>query len=286
MSNKAKGDNFEAFVETVYQAILEAESREGKIGAVCLERKKKLQSIDGTEAEIDIYWEYEYAGITHAVAIECKDYNRNVDLPRIRDFSGKIQLLSGIKGLMISRKGFSEQAVQAASAKKIDLIVLREHTDEDWNGYIKEINIKMEFSIPSRITKISDIKMNKEWGIQQGYVSGQQFNISGLNNELILEDKNTNFRQSLFELESKDFLEDKGVGSHTWTKSFTDGWLHTPENSVKIDSISIDYVKSTPFSSEMSINFEHLVLAVIEYVNSKNIAGKHVIMKDGTRRDY
>jgi hypothetical protein len=101
MSNKSKGDSYEDFVAEVYNAIFVAEQLMGKIHPISLERKKTIKSSNGTPSEIDIYWEYNMAGITNAVAIECKDFNRNVDLPKIRDFAHKIQLKLRKKGKVI-----------------------------------------------------------------------------------------------------------------------------------------------------------------------------------------
>jgi hypothetical protein len=97
MSNYDAGKSYEDFVETVYKAILEAERRNGNIGHVTLERRKKITSKSGTPAEIDIYWEYTVAGIKNSVAIECRNYNKNVDIPGVRDFARKYQTSVALK---------------------------------------------------------------------------------------------------------------------------------------------------------------------------------------------
>ena len=38
----------------------------------------KLKGRSGCEHQIDVYWEYIKDGITHRVAIECKNYNKAV----------------------------------------------------------------------------------------------------------------------------------------------------------------------------------------------------------------
>lgn len=283
MSNYVTGKNYEDFVETVYRAILEAERRNGKIGHIQLERRKKIISKSGTPAEIDIYWEYTIAGIKNCVAIECRNYNKNVDIPGVRDFARKISDISGLKGLMVTKRGFSENAIDEARSDNIDLIVLREHQLEDWNGYIREIKIEMLFMSPSSTIQI-DPKINKDWAIENGYKNGDPIRISSRNDLMIFEDRDNTFKHSLYELESKDFFESKGPGRHTWCYDFKNGWMHTEEKSLKIDSVKIEYLKPEVVKNDLVINFESCVLAVMDYISGDS--GKYVIMTSGERRGY
>ncbi|MDA0344957.1 MAG: restriction endonuclease [Proteobacteria bacterium] len=283
MSNLKKGKGYEEFVETVYKAILEAEKRQGKIGSVCIERNKIITSKSGTPAEIDIYWENEVAGIKHSVAIECKNYNKNIDIPRVRDFARKIEHISGLKGLMVTKKGFSENAIKEASADNIDLLVIREQTDEDWDGYIKTINIRMHIQQPCQTTSISP-RLNKEWALTNGYAEGSQLQLNVRNDCLIFEDKETEFKHSLLELENGDFFEEKGIGQHVWEKQFTDGWMVVGTEAYKLDCVNITYVKPATIQSEMHIDFEQYVLAIMEYINGGS--NKFVVLKNGEKKEY
>ena len=283
ITNYAIGKSYEDFVEIVYKAILEAERRNGQIGPIKLERRKKIISKSGTEAEIDIYWEYTIAGIKHCVAIECRNYNKNVDIPGVRDFARKISDISGLKGLMVTKKGFSENAIKEAKADNIDLIVLREQQIEDWDGRVREIKMNMIFSSPSR-TKRVEPKLNKEWAIENGYKNGDPISIQCRNDLMIFEDKLDGFKHSLYDLESKDFFGNNEPGNHIWRKDFNDGWMHTEDKSLKIDSIEIEYEKPGVIKNEMVINFEKYVLAVMEYVSGES--GKYVIMASGDKRIY
>lgn len=283
MSNVKKGDEYHDFVEMVYKAILEAERREGRITPIAIERSKEITSASGTPYKSDIYWEYSIAGIKNCVTIECKNYNKNVDLPQVRNFARAIENISGLKGLMATKKGFSENAIKEASADNIDLIVIRELSEEDWQDRIKQINVKMLFDIPSRVTSIVPV-FNKEWALQNGYQSGDSFELRALNNEIFIQDATEGFRQSIHELESRDFFENKGPGQHSWTREFTEGWLDTPQGRYKIDSIIIGYVKPQVFESNMNINFESYVLAVMEYINGQ--CDKYLVLKTGERKPY
>lgn len=283
MSNFAKGKDYEDFVEQVYQAILSAEQRNQRISFVALERNKTIQSWTGTPAEIDIYWEYTVAGITHKVAIECKNYNKVVDIGEIRDFSKKIEHIGGLKGLMAAKQGFSLNSIQQASAENIDLLIIRDPEPADWDGRLMKINIALHAITPARILQISPT-VDKAWMLQNGYKVGDEVQFGGLSNQVFIEERAEGFKHSLHDLENHNFFEDNGVGTHTWIKSFKDGWIHNNERSIKIISIQIDYQGSSVSKSEVNIDFEKYVLAIMEYVNGHQ--QKQVILKSGEKKPY
>lgn len=281
MSNKDKGNTYEAFVESVYKAILEAERRQGKSASVTIERNKTIISKSGTPAEIDIYWEYQLAGITHKVAIECKNYNKNIDIPRVRDFARKIEHISGLKGLMVTRKGFSENAITEASADNIDLLTIREYAAEDWDGYITHVNVQIHLVAPSRTIGLRP-SFNREWMLANGFKTGERVSYNTRNDLLIIEDKASGFRYSLFALEANDFFEDKGPGTHIWSKQFEDGWIYFDQTALKLDSIEVEYRKNPATQRDINVDFEQYVLAVMKYINGEQ--NKFAVMRTGERK--
>jgi hypothetical protein len=264
MSNQKKGDDYEKFVGTVYDAILVAAQITTGMKPILLKKKHKITSTDTTSAEIDIYWEYTIAGITNKVAIECKNLRKPVDLPKIRDFADKIQGLSGIKGIMVTTVGFTKEVIIKANAKNIDLIVIREPESTDWDAY-KEIEIILRLISPIQPLDFQ-VAINAEWELSQGYTDDVA--LSGFNNnEVIIEDKDSNFKYSIYELLSNCFYEkDKEAGIYTWSKSFKNGWFHTPERSDKIDAIHITYEQPPTITTTQDINFENYILAIMEYI--------------------
>ena len=281
MSNYTAGKSYEDFVETVYKAILEAERRNGSVGHVNLERRKKITSKSGTPAEIDIYWEYTVAGITHSVAIECRNYNKNVDIPGVRDFARKISDISGLKGLMVTKKGFSQNAIDEAKADNIDLLVIREHVAEDLAGRITKASIRIHILEPCRTTSFQSF-VDKEWAESNGYDA--QKNWGAQNNEIIIEDRETSFKYTLLELEQNAFFENKDVGDHVWERTFNDGWLSIGGQDIKVKKVQVGYTRPPVTHEEINIDFEQYVLAVMEYVSGK--AGKFVVLTSGEKKEY
>jgi hypothetical protein len=282
-TNFGKGVTYEDFVETIYRALLEAERRDGRIGHVKIEKRKKITSKSGTPAEIDLYWEYTIAGITHCVAIECRNHNTNVGISGVRDFARKISDISGLKGLMVTRKGFSKNAIQEAAADNIDLLVIRELEEADWEGRLKTVTLRLHVTLPSRITRIVPYP-NREWADAQGYRPGDSFSLTGRNDQVVIEERQGQFKYSIKELEENRFLEANGPGNHSWSRKFVDGWIHTPERSIKIDALQIQYDNPKSIDMETAIHFEQYVLAVMEYVSGGS--GKFVVLKTGKKQDF
>jgi hypothetical protein len=279
ISNYAVGKRYEDFVEKVYKALIEAEKRNGKIGHIAIERRKKIISKSGTPAEIDIYWEYGIAGVKNCVAIECRNYNKNVDIQGVRDFARKISDISGLKGLMVTKKGFSNNAIAEAKADHIDLLIIREHKDKDFKGRITKVKIDILIDPPSQITNFK-VFMNAELAAKNQIKEGPNFLTP--NDQTIIEDRRAGFRYSLLELEQNDFFEQRGVGKHTWRKSFQDGWIHYAEQSLQIEAVEMEYIKPAPVENKLAFDFEQYVLAFMEYIGGGH--GKFVVMKSGERK--
>ena len=61
-----KGTGFELFVKAIYEEILDLEG----YGTVTVEHDVKIFGKSGQAHQIDVYWEYKLAGVTHKVAVE------------------------------------------------------------------------------------------------------------------------------------------------------------------------------------------------------------------------
>ena len=235
-SSVQKGNSYEEFVAEVYQIILDKQANDGQIKPIKLERLRKLKCKSGADPKVDIYWEYEIADITHKTVIECKNYKKAVGVDDVREFGNKIQDIGDVRGVFVSKNGFQDGAKKVAKHFDIELLNIRELVEEDWAGRIREVNVRMHISSPARIKKITP-KCNKEWGEAQGFEVGQAIPISGNNNEVFLEDRQTGYRISFYDLASQ--FDCKDTGEYSWIKDFSDGWIVSSSQECKIDSICI-----------------------------------------------
>lgn len=283
MSNYKKGKEYENFVETVYTAVIEAEKRDGRLKAVKLARNITLPCKSSATAEFDIYWEYKVAGLLLKIAIECKNYNKLVGVDDIREFIGKVSSVGGITGVMITKMGFTENAKNEATFGNIQLLIIREQNNDDWNGFLKIFNIVIHAIMPSQTLNIEPT-INKQWLAESGYKKGDSIQIQGSNDLIFIEESSSNFRHSLIELERSDFFSSKDPGTYTWVKLFKeDGWLILDKLRLKIDSIKITYIKPNPVITDMCIDFSNYVSAIMEIIEENK---KTAIMKNGTLKDF
>jgi len=90
-------------------------------------------------------------GLESHTLIECKDYDvsgNKIGLDVVRNFSSVIDDAGPAQGIILTCNGFTRDAAKFAKWKGIKLCVLRAHNDEDWDGFIKEVRIRIMYIIP------------------------------------------------------------------------------------------------------------------------------------------
>lgn len=112
---------YEKFTQEIYQELVNADAPQ----RIDVQHNIKLKGRSGQEHQIDVYWEYEITGAKHKVAIECKNYNKTVEIGKVRDFFGTLYDLNDVKGIMVTKKGYQKGAKEYASYYGIDLKELR-----------------------------------------------------------------------------------------------------------------------------------------------------------------
>jgi hypothetical protein len=102
---KNNGDMFESYVQFVYQTLVSAHGK-----SVSVSRRAMVQDTRGNSYNIDVYYEFDVAGVPHRVAIECKDTARPVSRDDAIAFAGKVRDLPSTIGIFISNGGFQPAA--------------------------------------------------------------------------------------------------------------------------------------------------------------------------------
>lgn len=100
---------FEEHVQTVYQMLLNMKG-EGVIVA----RDVQMLGRDGLSHQVDVYYEFDRAGVRHRVAIECKNTARPVGKDRVMAFKAKVDDMVDVKGVIVSASGFQAGASKYA----------------------------------------------------------------------------------------------------------------------------------------------------------------------------
>ncbi|HPG36807.1 MAG TPA: restriction endonuclease, partial [bacterium] len=248
---KNTGKEYEIFVASLYQAILNAEEITTQKN-IKVEIDKKIIDRCGIERQFDIYWEYEMGGITYKTAIECKDYTSNISVEKIDALIGKIHDLPDLRAIFATKKGYQSGAKTKAEQNKIDLLIVREQNDLDWtdkdgNPLVKRISMKLNLRIPAVIYSFEPF-IDGDWvKANTDLDTNSLVNIEGLNNEIFIDDIDNGERYSLHELSSKlSKSDEKEYGTFEKTEEFEEAYLYHKDLKLKLKSYKLKYSLSKP----------------------------------------
>jgi len=131
--------DYEKLTQAVYQSILAQEGVDG----IKVDHDVGIAGKSGVEHQVDVSWQFRQATVEHHVLIECKNYSSAISLEKVRNFYAVLQDIGNCQGLMVTRTGFQSGVVKFAEYYGIGLKLLREPTDEDWEGRVKNIAVKI-----------------------------------------------------------------------------------------------------------------------------------------------
>ena len=282
---KNTGKAYEEFVGKLHQALIDSEDHTSQRN-ICVETNKKIVDRNGIDRQFDVYWEYELGGIVYKSIIECKDYKSSITLEKIDALIGKLDDLPDITPIFATTKGYQSGARSKAEKHKINLLVVREQNDNDWQAsdgtpYVKKIVLNFVALLPARITNFIPI-IDKQWVDSNcpDLDTSQQLCLPS--NEIFIEDIENNEKYSLHELENK--LRSEHVGSDGCfdvKREFKEAYLHA-NIPLKLRGYSLTYEVYPDAISETNIDFSKELLGVIEYMqtNTKTFIFKDRVVKD------
>lgn len=156
-NSKNTGTEYELFVQEVLNRLHAVEGTK----QVKIEHDVVLTGISGATHQLDLYWQFNLAGIRYRVAVECKGYASRVSKEKIAAFKGVLDDLGGISGIYACRNGYQKGAKQYAESYGIQLMEIRHPNDEDWKGRMRDIHLLLVCRVKSnlRLSFIAD----KQW---------------------------------------------------------------------------------------------------------------------------
>jgi len=265
------GRDYEEFVANLQQALLDAENITNQKNVI-IELNKKIVDNCGILREFDLYWEYTFGGLTYKTIIECKDYNSNISIEKIDALIGKTRDIPDLRAVFATKKGYQSGAKKKAEQNNIDLLIIREQNDSDWqdkdgNPLLKIINIAMHVNMPANITKFEP-QINGDWIKENTNIDiSKPLTISGLNNEIFIEDMTKNEKYSLLDLSSKlTTLGSKEFGVFSKHEKFDNAFIYYKDMKLKIDSYLCEYSIAKPHKSSIEKDFSKELVGVIEYL--------------------
>ena len=265
------GKEYEIFVAKLQQALLNAENITTQKN-IKVEVDKKIVDNCGIERQFDIYWEYELGGLVYKTVIECKDYASNVSVEKIDALIGKTRDIPDLKAVFATKKGYQSGARTKAEQNKIALLIVREQNDSDWTdedgtSLIKKICINMHLVMPAHIHKFEPV-LDGEWIKENTDVdTGSAISLSGLNNEIFIDDISKGEKYSLHELASKLApLDGKEYGVFAKSEKFEEAFLYHQDVKLKLVGYKIEYSIYKPINKPIEIDFSKELVGVIEYL--------------------
>lgn len=236
-----KGTDFELFVKAIYEEIIDQDDIEN----VKVEHDVKVLGRSGQAHQIDVYWEFQSAGVTHRVAVECKDYTNTVSVGKIRDFCAALEDIGNIQGIFVTTKGYQQGAVTFAKHKGISLKVVKEATEED----IESVQGIDTICINIHAICIGNVSMEPvldgKWIINNTNIKeGERLSVGALNNEIKVLDSNYNNLGTILDFENNLPQEPYNTKDLTYKFDFDDGFLHIPNSiypPLKIHALKFKY---------------------------------------------
>jgi hypothetical protein len=151
---------YEELVRDFYQGLVQDEGFE----TVRVQHDVRIQGRSGTTHQIDIFWEFNLAGVAHRTAIECRRYNSKIKKSHVAAFHSVITDIACTNGVIVTTAGFQSGAVSYAEHQGIRLVLV--------NPMLREIHVKMD-------ARFFDVR-NWRFVLDQSHVDGMKERL-GLN---------------------------------------------------------------------------------------------------------
>lgn len=244
-----RGSEYELLTQQVYQILLDS-GWSGK--NICVQHDIKLVGSSGQEHQIDVYWEYELAGIKNKVVIECKEYGKPLPIGKVRDFYGVLVDLKDVKGIIVASKGFQKGAKEYAQSYGINL---KELVVSSEAPVIAEFELNFQVAIRRHLFKIDeDWAKENGWNIDlmrkrqsflsmnsQEWLQANHFPLNIQNHDIL--DTDGKKISSLDDLDSS--IDTDIVGGREYIFPFEEAYVTTLSGPVKITEIKILDIEKT-----------------------------------------
>ena len=142
--------NYEEITKHIYETL-------GKAHGVMIDgygKDCKIKGKSSVEHQIDVLTSHSDGIHSYKTMIECKYWDQNVNKDTIMKVAEIVEDAGLNKGIIVSKNGFTPDAISYAQYRNIGLVELRRPTDKDWEGRLRNISFKMNMIIP----KITDVQ--------------------------------------------------------------------------------------------------------------------------------
>lgn len=234
----------------------------------------KLKGRSGCEHQIDVYWEYIKDGITHRVAIECKNYKNSISISKVRDFFGVLNDIGNIQGIMVTKVGYQKGAKLFAKEYDISLKELR--SPNEGETIIGEMTFYSHIEVTSMLFQVDE-----QWAEEHG------INIPEYKRRMDMTSMDNNRRWDTATHIPLPFVDDvvrtaKGdyiisletirdsIKDYPYVLPFQDGYINTkPWGKIKILEVKFDH-NAEDIQRNITIDAEGFVKAILKDALGEN----------------
>ena len=143
-SQSVPWQDYEELVKDIYRVL----GSDDGVTIECWGSSCRVEGPPGNYHQIDVLTSHHQGLHQYRTAISCKDWNKRVGIPIVREFAQIVDDAKLSKGVMVSRMGFTAPAKTYAESKNIDLVELRKPLDKDWEGRLKRVHITLVMEQP------------------------------------------------------------------------------------------------------------------------------------------
>ena len=209
------GKPYEELTQAVFNWINNSK-REG-VEFIKVQRDLILEGKD-TRHQIDVYWEFMVGVTTYKVIVQTKDLKRKVNKPQMLTFLSVLNDLPGTQGIFVTTVGFQSGALEVAKRNNIETFVLKQAEDNDWDGLIKTVQVKMQLLIP--FAEDLNLNIDGAWA-EKNKITEKQSNRIGFDPQQTLIIDEFENKTTLFKL-INDFCNEIGIGSEMRSVEYDD----------------------------------------------------------------
>lgn len=140
--------------ETTVKYIYEKLGKDQGIEIVCYGRTCKCKGKSEAPHQLDVLFKISDGINDYRTYVECKYHEEKINKDHVMKVAEIVADCNLNKGVIVSKKGFTRQAVQFAKFKGIELQILREPTPEDKKSRAWNINVEVSTRKPADFVTI------------------------------------------------------------------------------------------------------------------------------------
>ena len=251
-------ETYEQLTAAIYKTL----GKEIGVSVECYGSQCKVTGKSGSQYQIDVLVKQTNGLQVIRTAIECKYWSKKVDKRVVATLDSCIRDTEVDKGVIVSRLGFTEPAIQLAQQTNIGLVELREPIDSDWEGRIREIQIKFNLIT----TEIYDLEILQD---QNRYGGVRQENFT-VNPENVRIEEPARGVRTLQDIIQKELAKDAGEGRVIERCFLPDTLLRIEGDQRSADINGIRFkVRYHHLSDQISINAENYVYMIMRELFEK-----------------